>query len=194
MDSLQQMYQQVILDHAKKPHGRVAQLASVGTVPSSMKPSSTLPSSTVPSSTVPGGAPASSIITSAQTDADHCATSHQVNPTCGDEITLELRVNDGKIADLQWLGQGCSISQASASVMTDLVKGQKVADALAVEELFHELMNSRGKGLSEDAEDELGDAVAFTGTSQYPARIKCALLGWMALKDAISSTAIGKAE
>lgn len=147
MDALQQMYQQVILDHAKKPHGRLPEIV---------------------------------------TSAANTVTSHQVNPTCGDEITLALKTKDGKIEEIEWQGRGCSISQTSASVMTDLVNQAEVTDAKQLEELFHQLMNSRGKGLDEASEDELGDAVAFTGTSQYPARIKCALLGWMALKDALS--------
>jgi len=156
MDALLQMYQQVILDHAKKPHGRQP------------------------------GAPVAAAPLRHGANGKATASSHQVNPTCGDEITLTVSVTDGKVTDLHWQGQGCSISQASASVMTDLVADQQVTQALAAENLFHELMNSRGKGLADEAEEQLGDAVAFTGTSQYPARIKCALLGWMALKDALT--------
>lgn len=171
------MYQQVILDHAKKPHGRVAALPDEVLATDSRRSRS--------------GEYAVGARAASRDHGDHCAaTSHQVNPTCGDEITLSVQVKDGNIVDVAWAGQGCSISQASASVMTDLVKDQPVAEAQQLEGLFHQLMNSRGKGLDDDAaEDELGDAIAFTGTSQYPARIKCALLGWMALKDALAQTA-----
>ncbi len=112
---------------------------------------------------------------------------HHVNPTCGDEVTLRVRVSDGTIADLGWEGEGCSISQASTSVMSGLVLGKPVDDALALQERFLELMQSRGDAeLSEADEDELEDAVAFEGVSKYPARVKCALLGWMAMKSAVA--------
>jgi nitrogen fixation NifU-like protein len=112
---------------------------------------------------------------------------HHVNPTCGDEVTLRLRLADGTIADLGWAGEGCSISQASTSVMSQLVVGKPVADALALEAKFLELMQSRGNAeLSEDDEDQLEDAVAFEGVSKYPARVKCALLGWKAMKSAVT--------
>jgi nitrogen fixation NifU-like protein len=112
---------------------------------------------------------------------------HHVNPTCGDEVTLRVRIADGAIADLGWEGEGCSISQASTSVMSDLVIGRPVADALALQRKFLELMQSRGEAeLSEADEDELDDAVAFEGVSKYPARVKCALLGWMAMTSAVA--------
>ena len=112
---------------------------------------------------------------------------HHVNPTCGDEVTLRVRVVDGLIADLGWDGEGCSISQASTSVMSDLVVGQPIDDALALQAEFLELMQSRGNvELSEEDEDRLADAVAFAGVSKYPARVKCALLGWMAMKSAVA--------
>jgi nitrogen fixation protein NifU and related proteins len=159
MSSLEQMYQQVILDHAKNPHGRgLVEVAD-------------------------GGA--------------H-GQSHQVNPTCGDEVTLRVEfagaagaASDGAVAPeptisrVSWEGQGCSISQASLSVLTDLVTGRPVAEAEHLGEAFRALMASRGKGLDDAAEDELGDATVFTGVSQYPARIKCALLGWAALRDSL---------
>jgi len=112
---------------------------------------------------------------------------HHVNPTCGDEVTLRLRLADGAIVELGWDGEGCSISQASTSVMSELVVGRRVDDALALEQKFLSLMQSRGTAeLSEADEDELDDAVAFEGVSKYPARVKCALLGWMAMKSAVT--------
>lgn len=112
---------------------------------------------------------------------------HHVNPTCGDEVTLRVRVADGAIADLGWQGEGCSISQASTSVMSELVVGKPIDDALALQQRFLELMQSRGEvELTEADEDILEDAVAFGGVSKYPARVKCALLGWMAMKSAVA--------
>jgi nitrogen fixation NifU-like protein len=112
---------------------------------------------------------------------------HHVNPTCGDEVTLRLRLADGTIAELGWEGEGCSISQASTSVMSDLVVGKAIEDAMALQQKFLELMQSRGEAeLTEADEDELEDAVAFEGVSKYPARVKCALLGWMAMKSAVA--------
>jgi nitrogen fixation protein NifU and related proteins len=107
---------------------------------------------------------------------------HHVNPTCGDEVTLRVRVVDGRVEDVSYDSLGCSISQASTSVMTDLVIGRPVGDALATHDEFLALMQSKGE--AEPDEDVLEDAVAFTGVAKYPARIKCALLGWMAWKDA----------
>jgi nitrogen fixation NifU-like protein len=112
---------------------------------------------------------------------------HHVNPTCGDEVTLRVRVAGGSIAELGWEGEGCSISQASTSVMSDLVLGKPIATALELQQKFLTLMQSRGEAeLTEADEDELDDAVAFEGVSKYPARVKCALLGWMAMKSAVS--------
>jgi nitrogen fixation NifU-like protein len=111
---------------------------------------------------------------------------HHVNPTCGDEVTLRVRLDrsDGqpKVADVSYDALGCSISQASASVMTDLVVGRPVKEAMDVGEEFLRLMQSKGQ--AEPDEDVLEDAVAFVGVSKYPARVKCALLAWMAWKDA----------
>jgi nitrogen fixation NifU-like protein len=113
---------------------------------------------------------------------------HHVNPTCGDEVTLRVRVADGEIAELGWVGEGCSISQASTSVMSDLVVGTPVDEALHLQEKFLELMQSQGHStLSEDDAEALDDAVAFEGVSKYPARVKCALLGWMAMKSAVAA-------
>jgi nitrogen fixation NifU-like protein len=113
---------------------------------------------------------------------------HHVNPTCGDEVTLRVSLKDAPggpvVTDVSYDSLGCSISQASASVMTDLVIGKPVSEAMAISQEFLELMQS--KGAAEPDEDVLEDAVAFAGVSKYPARIKCALLGWMAWKDATS--------
>ena len=113
-----------------------------------------------------------------------------MNPTCGDEITLRVHLDgtgDGAVvADVSYEGQGCSISQASASVMSDLIIGRTVKDAMRLSEEFLALMQSRGE--LEPDEDVLEDAVAFAGVSKYPARVKCALLGWMAWKDATAQT------
>jgi nitrogen fixation NifU-like protein len=113
---------------------------------------------------------------------------HHVNPTCGDEVTLRVHLSDtalgenAVIEDVSYASQGCSISQASASVLTDLVIGKKIGEAFAIHEAFLELMQSRGGSAGD--EDVLEDAVAFARVSKFPARVKCALLSWMALKDA----------
>ena len=117
---------------------------------------------------------------------DFVAEVHHVNPTCGDEITLRAhRTVDGSV-DISYDNQGCSISQASASVMFELVEGKSVQDAFELEAQFLQLMQSKGQGIGN--EETLGDAVAFGGVSQFPARVKCALLGWMAMKDAVTQT------
>ncbi|MCP2328141.1 nitrogen fixation NifU-like protein [Hamadaea flava] len=138
---LDQLYQEIILDHYKRPLGRGLR--------------------------EPYGAEA-----------------HHVNPTCGDEITLRVNAGDGKIVDVSWEGQGCSISQASASILHELLTGSAVSEALKVHETFVELMQSKGQ--IEPDEEVLGDAVAFAGVAKYPARVKCALLSWMAFKDALA--------
>ncbi|MFJ2646786.1 Fe-S cluster assembly sulfur transfer protein SufU [Streptomyces sp. NPDC087420] len=138
---LDSMYQDVILDHYKHPHGRGLR------------------------------------------DGD--AEVHHVNPTCGDEITLRVRYEGSLIADVSYEGQGCSISQASASVLNDLLVGKELAEAQKIQGTFLELMQSKGQLEPDDAMEEvLEDAVAFVGVSKYPARVKCALLSWMAWKDA----------
>lgn len=133
------LYQEIILDHYKSPHGKGLR-------------------------------------------EPYDAEVYHVNPTCGDEVTLRVRLVDGVVADLSYDSQGCSISQASASVLYDLVNGKSVDDAIALHDEFLALMQS--KGATEPDEDVLEDAVAFAGVSKYPARIKCALLSWMAWKDA----------
>ena len=110
---------------------------------------------------------------------------HHVNPTCGDELTVRVMIDDCAIVtDISYDGQGCSISQASASVLYEQLVGQSVTDGMATTAAFLELMQGRGK--VEPDEDVLGDAVAFAGVALYPARVKCALLAWMAWKDAVS--------
>ncbi len=113
---------------------------------------------------------------------------HHVNPTCGDEVTLRVHLDGETVADVSYDALGCSISQASVSVMTDLVIGRPVAQALAVQAEFQQLM--QGRGQVEADEDTLEDAVAFAGVAKFPARVKCALLGWMAWKDA-TAQAVG---
>ena len=152
---LQQLYQQIILDHAKARHG--AGLAEV-----------------------PAGAKS--------------GESHQLNPTCGDEITLRAvlagSAEDSAGADggasvegISWEGQGCSISMASASVLTDLAAGMSRDEVMALVDNFREVMRSRGT--VEADEEVLGDAAAFSGVSRYPARVKCAMLAWVALEEAL---------
>ncbi|MCA1825276.1 MAG: SUF system NifU family Fe-S cluster assembly protein [Frankia sp.] len=105
-----------------------------------------------------------------------------LNPTCGDEVTLRVKLAGGRVADVSYDGAGCSISQAAESVMTDLVIGKPVTEAMAVADEFLALM--QGQGRVEPDEAVLEDAVAFAGVARFPARVKCALLGWMAWKDA----------
>jgi nitrogen fixation NifU-like protein len=117
---------------------------------------------------------------------------HHVNPTCGDEVTLRVRLDGDAVADVSYKAIGCSISQAATSVMTDLVVDRPLSEGLAVGEEFLELMQSRGQ--AEPDEDVLEDAVAFAGVSRYPARVKCALLGWMAFRDAVAQASGAREE
>ena len=139
------MYQDVILDHYKHPHGRGLR--------------------------EPFGAEV-----------------HHVNPTCGDEVTLRVALSDdgNTVTDISYDGQGCSISQASTSVLFDQLEGASVDDALSTVASFNAMMTSRGS--DEGDEDIIGDGIAFAGVSKYPARVKCALLGWMAFKDALAQS------
>jgi nitrogen fixation NifU-like protein len=107
---------------------------------------------------------------------------HHINPSCGDEITLNVTLDGEMILSITWDGVGCSISQASVSILTDLLIGKSLSQAQVISDSFMHLMQS--KGTQTGNEDVLEDAVALAGVSQYPARIKCALLGWMAFKDA----------
>ncbi len=116
---------------------------------------------------------------------------HHVNPTCGDEVTLRVHLSAGVVEDISYDAEGCSISQASTSVLTDLLIGRQVDEAMGVLDTFVELM--QGQGRVQPDEDVLEDGIAFAGVSRFPARIKCALLGWMAWKDATAS-AVASAE
>jgi len=139
---LQDMYQEIILDHYRNPHGRGLR-------------------------------------------EPFDAEVHHVNPTCGDEVTLRVKVDGDTLTDVSYEGMGCSISQASVSAMYDLVVGKTVQDALSTGDDFMKLMQAKGdQSVADELEDSLEDAVAFAGVSKYPARIKCALMSWMALKDA----------
>ncbi len=159
MGSLDQLYQQVILDHYKEKHGHGTRPAAPGTLE---------------------------------------ATSHQYNPLCGDEVTLQVAVQpagaDGSSAvvrDVSWVGDGCSISQASSSVLHDLVVDQPVAAAEELIEAFRTMVRSRGE--VEPDEDLLGDAVAFVGVGRHANRVKCAMLGWTAFEDALHRAVAGDA-
>ena len=114
-----------------------------------------------------------------------------VNTSCGDEITLNLHTNGTSIQDITWDGVGCSISQASTSVVSDLVRGKSISEALTIIDSFQAMIQSKGNDAGN--EDVLGDGVAFAGVAKFPARVKCALLGWMAVKDAISQSQKEKA-
>lgn len=102
------------------------------------------------------------------------------NPTCGDEITLQLLIRDNHVQDVRFAGVGCSISMASASMMTEAIKGKTVEEALAISEEFRKMM----RGENEIDVDQLGDLEALQGVSKFPARIKCATLAWNALQKA----------
>lgn len=148
---LDQMYQEVILDHYRNPHGK-------------------------------------GLVEPFDTQV------HHVNPTCGDEITLRVRLTgepgEETVESVSFDSQGCSISQASASVLHDQVEGLSLAQAMSALDEFSALMRSATEDVTPD-EDLLGDAIAFEGVSQYPARIKCALLAWMAFKDAAIQATTG---
>ena len=142
---LEQMYQDVILDHYKHPHRRGLR-------------------------------------------EPFAAEVFHVNPTCGDEVRLRVTLSDDgqRVTDVSYDGQGCSISQAATSVLADLVIGQTIPEALSTVGAFSEMVSSRGT--VEGDEEILGDGIAFAGVSKYPARVKCALLGWLAFKAAIAES------
>lgn len=111
------------------------------------------------------------------------ATVDHNNPMCGDEIHLEVRVAEGNLTDLGHTGDGCSISQASASMMSEVVIGKSTDEALALVEHMRAVMH----GTEDPDEERLGDGIALVGVRKFPARVKCALLSWMALKDALGN-------
>jgi nitrogen fixation NifU-like protein len=113
--------------------------------------------------------------------SDATVTLTKNNPLCGDEITIHARVEDGKVTEVAFEGQGCSISQASASMLTENVAGRTVDDANALATEFRSMM----EGEAEPDEDEFGDLMALKGVVKYPVRIKCAVLGWDVLQDAL---------
>ena len=115
---------------------------------------------------------------------------HHVNTSCGDEITLNLHTDGTLVSEVSWDGVGCSISQASTSVVSDLIRGRTISEALTIIEALQAMIQS--KGTDSGDEELLGDGVAFAGVSKFPARVKCALLGWMAVKDAISQATAQK--
>ncbi len=139
MMQLDNLYQEVILDHYKNPQNKVL-------------------------------------------DPNSDIQVHHVNPSCGDEVTLGVILDGDKVISITWEGVGCSISHASTSIASDLLTGKTLEQARSISDEFLELMQS--KGSVEGDPEILEDAVALAGVSKYPARIKCALLGWMAFKDA----------
>lgn len=120
---------------------------------------------------------------------DSDGQSHQTNPTCGDEVTVGVVIdpdNPAVLKEVRWQGVGCSISQASLSMMSELVEGQSFDTIEQLWNNFQTMMHSRGADVSDDVLDPLGDAAALQGTSKFPNRIKCALLGWMGLRAALA--------
>lgn len=115
-------------------------------------------------------------------DTTYDAQVHHINPSCGDEITLNVTLDGNQVKSVSWDGVGCSISQASVSILSDLLTGKSLEEVSIISDSFVQLMQS--KGTQKGDELLLEDAVALAGVSRYPARIKCALLGWMAFKDA----------
>lgn len=109
---------------------------------------------------------------------------HHINPSCGDEVTLSLKMAGDRVESITWDGVGCSISQASVSIMSNLLIGKSRVETEAILDSFVSMMQSKGADLGD--EEILEDGVALAGVSKYPARIKCALLGWMAYKDAVT--------
>lgn len=136
---LDALYQEIILDHYKSPHGKGLR-------------------------------------------EPYDAEVHHVNPTCGDEITMRVHIDGSTVSDISYDAEGCSISQASASVLNDLLIGKSIAEGMELLAEFQGLM--QGRGQVEPDEDRLEDGVAFAGVAKFPARVKCALLSWMAWKDA----------
>ena len=121
----------------------------------------------------------------------HTGSSHQINPTCGDQITLRVAVTDGTVSQVRWDGAGCAISMAAASVLSELAEGMPVADLRHTIDDFRDVMRSRGT--VEADEEVLGDAAAFVGVSKFPARVKCAMLAWVAAEHALAEAEVAAA-
>lgn len=142
MSDLHALYQEMILDHSKRPHN--------------LRPM-----------------------------ADATCSAQGYNPLCGDKVALFLKLQDGRIADVSFQGSGCAISTASASILTDTLKGKTPAEAEAVFEKFHDLVT--GKGQPGSAQD-LGKLAVFSGVSEFPVRVKCATLAWHTLRSALAGS------
>lgn len=118
----------------------------------------------------------------AKASSSHCAYASGFNPSCGDEVEMKVQMEGETIKGVAWRGEGCAICTASLSIMTDLTRGKSKKEALHLYDDFLKLMNSRGEG---EACESLKDAAAFKGVAKFPMRIKCALLGWTTLKEAL---------
>jgi nitrogen fixation protein NifU and related proteins len=114
---------------------------------------------------------------------DESLTINMNNPTCGDRIQLTLKVENDRVVDVKFQGEGCSISMSSASMMTQAIKGKPIEEALKLANNFSDLV--QGKDLEVDDELDLGDIEALQGVCKFPARIKCATLAWKAMEKAL---------
>jgi len=162
VSGLDSLYQQLILEHSKaRSGGDLAKLPAAGTA-------------------TPGTG-------ESYTGQSYTGQSHQLNPICGDEITLRLSLGtagDGQaVTEIHWDGDGCAISMASASILSEIAPGMSPVSLRHTIDHFRELMRSRGK-LQAD-EELLQDAAALAGVAKYPARVKCAMLAWVAAEDAL---------
>lgn len=207
-DGLESMYQEVILDAARNPHGKThfesTDALAKAELQEESKESTESAENTENTESQESAENTESAEITLNNTHESCAVassensalgqSHQFNPTCGDEVTMRVELSNiannnetPVISSVKWDGHGCSISQASLSMMVDLVEGKSVDEALRLDALFHKLMESRGEGLkNEEDEDALEDAMVLQGVSRYPMRIKCALLAWEGLKDSIA--------
>lgn len=194
-DGLESMYQEVILDAARNPHGKTHFESTDALAQAELQEESENAESTKNAESAEitlNNAHESCAVASGENSA--LGQSHQFNPTCGDEVTMRVELSRSEnndetpiVSSIKWDGHGCSISQASLSMMVDLVEGKSVDEALRLDALFHKLMESRGAGFeNEEDEDALEDAMVLQGVSRYPMRIKCALLAWEGLKDSIA--------
>ena len=207
-DGLESMYQEVILDAARNPHGKThfesTDALAQAELQEESQESTESAKNTESAKSQESTKNAESAEITLNNAHESCAVasgensalgqSHQFNPTCGDEVTMRVELSRSEnndetpiVSSIKWDGHGCSISQASLSMMVDLVEGKSVDEALRLDALFHKLMESRGAGFeNEEDEDALEDAMVLQGVSRYPMRIKCALLAWEGLKDSIA--------